>query len=670
MKDYGRPSGMATVACGRTYININKFVCSREMDRSIVWRCRLEGLVYGVGIFAIIRENILRKSSKTAKYVSYLWFSVLLNYGIISSVARERSVLHTISELLFHATFIANRVVTLRYGFEMASEDHANIRRFTPWVLYMYTTMNVSFSMLHLYVDAYRTQFDYEVLMVGKAYRALDIMVNVSYTFIVVVLFVLFIFVFVKRHIRKEGLEVTFNRCLAFYGVLQFSTFLSLIGNIVRAAANIDALSSLWLYPDTFIIIGRLEYGETLQDVLRSTIPSKLPEELQQAKEDCIRTDLSKRNVIKFLHHQLRNNIQQMLYIVDNVRHLINSGAYADAQKGIDYFTYIIDYMTALANDLYGIDSSDGFQLHEHRFDLPAVLLEEFRFTQDMKSRRFENVELDMPDRLQVISDPNCIRQVIRILFDIFMAAPSSELHIHINNQAELTIHAKVKDSIVVDWENKELETGEDFIGVSLKILQNNVKHMGGNMYTTDDHKVFFLYLSFKLADVTEETLRDTVATVAAPTTMDVSEITPLLSADKEKLPETIPIGYKRRMLVVDDSPLIRKLMIKTIGMVMGSSISEWTIDEAENGIDAVELAKRNDYEMIWMDVIMPHMDGIEATRKIKECRPNTRIVLVTANENESFPADLHYEDYIRKPFRTEDVKRLLKEHLEKGTPI
>jgi two-component system chemotaxis response regulator CheB len=84
--------------------------------------------------------------------------------------------------------------------------------------------------------------------------------------------------------------------------------------------------------------------------------------------------------------------------------------------------------------------------------------------------------------------------------------------------------------------------------------------------------------------------------------------------------------GRRLRVLVVEDSAVARRLLVH----ILGSDPELEVIAEAENGAQAVELAARHRPDVIVMDIVMPAVDGLEATRQIMQNTP-TPIVLVTA---------------------------------------
>ncbi|ROQ40055.1 DNA-binding NarL/FixJ family response regulator [Frondihabitans sp. PhB188] len=79
-------------------------------------------------------------------------------------------------------------------------------------------------------------------------------------------------------------------------------------------------------------------------------------------------------------------------------------------------------------------------------------------------------------------------------------------------------------------------------------------------------------------------------------------------------------------LLLVDDQDLLRAGM----AMVLGAAEGLRVVGEATNGAEAVERAAALSPDVVLMDVRMPGMDGIEATKRITEAAPETRVVILT----------------------------------------
>ena len=89
--------------------------------------------------------------------------------------------------------------------------------------------------------------------------------------------------------------------------------------------------------------------------------------------------------------------------------------------------------------------------------------------------------------------------------------------------------------------------------------------------------------------------------------------------------------GAKVTVLVADDHPLFRSALIS----FLASEVNIEVVGEAKNGEQAVELAREHRPRVVVMDVNMPGMDGVEATRRILAENGATRIVILTAGTDE-----------------------------------
>src|SRR3954469_1803493 len=87
------------------------------------------------------------------------------------------------------------------------------------------------------------------------------------------------------------------------------------------------------------------------------------------------------------------------------------------------------------------------------------------------------------------------------------------------------------------------------------------------------------------------------------------------------------------RLPIADDHALVRSGLRSMVNREPGFEI----IGEAENGREAVELCRSLRPDLVLMDVRMPKMDGLEATRIIKHEYPEIRVLMVTMHENQDY---------------------------------
>ncbi len=87
------------------------------------------------------------------------------------------------------------------------------------------------------------------------------------------------------------------------------------------------------------------------------------------------------------------------------------------------------------------------------------------------------------------------------------------------------------------------------------------------------------------------------------------------------------------RLLIVDDHAVYRRTLRRMCEAKFGFTV----VGEAANGQEAVELARTLSPDVILMDVEMPVMDGVDATRRIVEANPQARVIILTVHQREDY---------------------------------
>lgn len=93
-----------------------------------------------------------------------------------------------------------------------------------------------------------------------------------------------------------------------------------------------------------------------------------------------------------------------------------------------------------------------------------------------------------------------------------------------------------------------------------------------------------------------------------------------------------------------------------------------YTLFEAYNGMEALQILRQNEIHLVLMDIMMPQMDGIAATAKIRE-ESNVPVILLTAKSEDTdkvLGLNIGADDYITKPFNPVEVLARVRSHLRR----
>jgi two-component system, chemotaxis family, chemotaxis protein CheY len=117
--------------------------------------------------------------------------------------------------------------------------------------------------------------------------------------------------------------------------------------------------------------------------------------------------------------------------------------------------------------------------------------------------------------------------------------------------------------------------------------------------------------------------------------------------------------GAPLRVLVVDDARSMRAILKEILGEAAGFEV----VGEASTGREAVARYKQLSPSLVTMDIVLPVMDGIQATREILKLDPAAVVVMCSALGQEALLQEsiaAGARDFIVKPFTTEKVLRVL----------
>jgi CheY-like chemotaxis protein len=171
-----------------------------------------------------------------------------------------------------------------------------------------------------------------------------------------------------------------------------------------------------------------------------------------------------------------------------------------------------------------------------------------------------------------------------------------------------------------------------------------------GYRVAASDGKLFVAVLSMPLkAGRLAEVMTAALSNVAVAKTERASEFDTTLG-------ERVPL----RILVAEDNPVNQKVALRLLEKI------KYQADVAGDGIQVLDALRRQSYDVVLMDVQMPRMDGLEATRAIRRQWPGTSGPVVIAMTANAFQDDREeclaagMDDYLPKPIRITELQAIL----------
>ncbi|OGV44910.1 MAG: hypothetical protein A2017_21125 [Lentisphaerae bacterium GWF2_44_16] len=387
---------------------------------------------------------------------------------------------------------------------------------------------------------------------------------------------------------------------------------------------------------------------------------------LLRAKEEAELANRTKSEFLANMSHEIRTPMNGVIVL----SHLLSETNLSEEQR--DYAESLIvsgENLLKIINDILDFSKveSGKMELEMHPFYLYQTLSEVIKVISHKALEKHVEMQLKFDNSvpIRVIGDQTRIRQIlINIIGNAVKFTEKGYVRTSVSldkkkDDGKVFIRFIIEDTGIGIEKNNinrifEKFSQEDFsttrkhggTGLGLAISQELIKLMGGDIGVESQKgkgSVFHFTIPFHLADNEEKT-----------------ETTKLYKISEDD----VKVFNQKRVLLAEDNPVNQKLTAKLFSKL------GLMVDVASDGNEALELFKKQNYSIIFMDCRMPVMDGYEASRLIRLTSSEKRNIPIIALTANAMPGDREkclesgMNDYLPKPLKYDDLKNILLKYL------
>ncbi len=393
---------------------------------------------------------------------------------------------------------------------------------------------------------------------------------------------------------------------------------------------------------------------------------SKKNEELLEAKEEAERLSMLKTKFFSTISHELRTPLYGVIGLTSI---LMEDESLSKHEEDLKSLKFSADYLLALINDVLQMNKMESnlLDLENMPFNLNELMnsiVKSFEFTR-LQNKNTIHLELEGNKSINLIGDKVRLSQILMNLVGNAMK---------FTERGDIWIIAKIIEApnnrSMVYFEIKDNGSGisksnQEIIFEEFSQLQSaNYNYQGTGLGLPIVKKLLTLFNSSIHLD-SSEGVGSTFSFTIEFENADISKAAELNEIlDQEKILSSIMASGDKRILVVDDN---------RINQVVSRRILEqqqFVVEICDNGLDAIEMVKYQTFEMVLMDVNMPGISGLEATKRIRVFNKEIPIIALTAMEIDEIREEIYeagLNDIIVKPYDTARFYQVIFKNLPTG---
>lgn len=392
----------------------------------------------------------------------------------------------------------------------------------------------------------------------------------------------------------------------------------------------------------------------------------QMEKQLEQAKQIAEQSSHFKTQFLARMSHEIRTPMNGVLGMTDL---LLNSNVSETHKEYLLTLKNSGEMLLAIINDILDISKieSGKFELHSRPFDLKSLIENVYQLLLPKAKEKKIQFSYNFPSGMHCFyeSDPIRISQIlINLIGNAIKFTDMGAVEVYVKQKdtdsERIGIQFEIKDSGPGIPKDQQKNIFQSFTqvnvsqqkyqgtGLGLSICYYLTKMLNGKIWLESQINKgaqFFLFLELQKSDriIPEQ------KNVALQLSSNIKNLATL------------------RILLVEDNPENRtvfKFYMDKIGCAF---------DYVENGMDAINQIKQSSYHLVFMDIMMPGMDGIQTTKRIREMLPKDRQPIIIALTADAFIGKREqylqtgFDDYCTKPIKLETLLQIIHRYNSKN---
>lgn len=424
-----------------------------------------------------------------------------------------------------------------------------------------------------------------------------------------------------------------------------------------------------WLSISLILILSLLTLSLYKNNNLRAKANNLLKDkntELQEAKEKAEKASQAKAQFLSTITHELRTP----MYTVTGLTHLLlEEDPKPEQREHLNSLKFSGEYLLSLINNILDLNKLEAskVELEKVPFNLKkrvdSVIISLKKSAEVKNNTLTLEYDPSIPD--EIIGDSLKISQIlINLISNSIKFTENGQIWVRIKvterdpNQVFILFEvedtgdgiSKKKQNVIFEsFSQGSLQINRKYggTGLGLSIVKNLLELMGSKINLESklgEGSKFWFTLPYNYVEASDSIAVDSINNIE-------------VILDEEMFKD-------KSILIVEDNKINQMITKKILEK------KDMVCTVVDNGVDAIRLTKENNFDVILMDIHMPGISGIEATKKIREFNKTIPIIALTAvtieeNLEEFYRAG--FSEFIPKPFKADDffekINRVLNNH-------